>query len=118
MIKGKDQLMKKVIHVSFHLIFWLWNALVLVIVYVGILPHIGVPLVRDTLAGLIPFDFFVTLCLLIGVPTVCTIVGFRKLRKLPLQLSRLFYGVEAPLFLLCRYNSINNSADNNIFFQN
>ena len=101
MVQENRQLMKTVLHVMLHLIFWLWNLLVLLIVYVGILPWIGVPLVRDTIAGLIPFDFFVTLCLLISVPTVCTIVGFRKLRKLPLQLSRLFYGVEAPLFLLC-----------------
>ncbi len=101
MVQEKRQLMKKVVHVIFHLIFWLWNVLVLLIVYVGILPWIGVSLIKDTIAGLIPFDFFVTLCLLISVPTVCTIIGFRKLRKLPLQLSRLFYGVEAPLFLLC-----------------
>jgi len=100
MIQEKRHLMKKVINVMFHLIFWLWNLLGLLIAYVWIVPGIGVPLVKDTLAGLVPFDFVVTLGVLISVPTVCTIVGFWKLRKLPLQLIRLFYGIEAPLFLL------------------
>jgi putative PEP-CTERM system integral membrane protein len=101
MIQEKRRLlMKKVIHVMFHLIFWLWNLLGLLIAYVWIVPAISVPLIKDTLAGLVPFDFVVTLGVLISVPTACTIVGFWKLRKLPLQLIRLFYGVEAPLFLL------------------
>ena len=100
MIKEKRQLMHKVIHIMFHLVFWLWNLLGLLIAYVWIVPEIGVSLVKDTLAGLAPFDFVVTLGVLISVPTACTIIGFWKLRKLPLQLIRLFYCIEAPLFLL------------------
>jgi FtsH-binding integral membrane protein len=38
---------------------------------------------------------------LIYLPTVFTIVGARRFQKQPLQLMRLFYGVESPLFLLC-----------------
>ncbi|MGL5877526.1 MAG: TIGR02921 family PEP-CTERM protein, partial [Xenococcaceae cyanobacterium] len=45
--------------------------------------------------------FLLTLVGTIATPTLCTIVGLVFLRKRPLELMRLFYGVEAPLFLLC-----------------
>ncbi|MEM1242976.1 MAG: TIGR02921 family PEP-CTERM protein, partial [Cyanobacteria bacterium P01_H01_bin.26] len=35
------------------------------------------------------------------VPVLCTVVGGTRLRKHPILLMRLFYGVEAPLFGLC-----------------
>ncbi|NEO33898.1 MAG: hypothetical protein F6K36_26485 [Symploca sp. SIO3C6] len=38
---------------------------------------------------------------LIGIPTICTIIGWRYLRYQPPKLIRLFYGTEVPLFLLC-----------------
>ncbi len=93
--------MKQVFNVCFHAIFWLWNLAFLLIVYAGILPQVGKDLIAATLTGELPGEFFVTLVALIAVPTVCTLVGALRFRKQPLQLLRLFYGVEAPLFLLC-----------------
>jgi len=93
--------MKQVFNVIFHAIFWLWNLAFLLIVYAGILPFVGVPLVAGTFSGEIPSEFFITFVALIAVPTVCTLIGALRFRKQPLQLLRLFYGVEAPLFLLC-----------------
>jgi len=93
--------MKQVFNVIFHAIFWLWNLAFLLIVYAGILPFVGVPLVAATFRGEIPSEFFITFVALIAVPTVCTLIGVLRFRKQPLQLLRLFYGIEAPLFLLC-----------------
>ncbi|WP_246844638.1 TIGR02921 family PEP-CTERM protein [Hydrocoleum sp. CS-953] len=54
-----------------------------------------------TFSGLIPNQFLITFIGIIAIPTICTIFGGWRFRKQPLQLIRLFYGVEAPLFLLC-----------------
>ena len=93
--------MKTKIKNIFDATFWLWNIIFLVAVYGGILPLIAVPLAEATIAGLIPGEFLITLAALIAVPTACTLLGWWRFRKQPLQLIRLFYGVEAPLFLLC-----------------
>ncbi|MEG4107770.1 TIGR02921 family PEP-CTERM protein [Microcoleus sp. S13_C5] len=82
-------------------IFWLWNLTFLSIVYLGILPIIGGPLIRATIDGIVPLEFSLTMAATIAVPTVCTVIGARRFSKQPLQLMRWFYGVEAPLFLLC-----------------
>ncbi len=93
--------LKLALNIIFQSIFWLWNLTFLSIVYLGILPYVGIPLVQATIDGIIPLEFALTLTALVAVPTLCTIIGARYFIKQPLQLMRLFYGVEAPLFLLC-----------------
>jgi putative PEP-CTERM system integral membrane protein len=93
--------MKNKLNNIFSAIFRLWNIIFLLAVYVGILPLIAVPLAGATFAGLIPGEFLITLAGTIAVPTACTLLGWWRFREQPLQLIRLFYGVEAPLFLLC-----------------
>ncbi|MEG3924046.1 MULTISPECIES: TIGR02921 family PEP-CTERM protein [unclassified Microcoleus] len=92
---------KQVFDGVFKTIFWLWNLTFLSIVYLGILPIIGVPLIMATIEGTIPLEFSLTMAATIAVPTVCTVIGAGRFGKQPLQLMRWFYGVEAPLFLLC-----------------
>ncbi|MCY7383576.1 MAG: TIGR02921 family PEP-CTERM protein [Microcoleus sp. CAN_BIN18] len=92
---------KQVFDGIFQTIFWLWNLTFLSIVYLGILPLLAGPLIMATIDGLIPLEFCFTLIALIAVPTACTVIGAKRFREQPLQLMRLFYGVEAPLFLLC-----------------
>ncbi|MCP2730181.1 TIGR02921 family PEP-CTERM protein [Limnofasciculus baicalensis] len=82
-------------------IFWLWNIAFLVFVYIWMLPAIGVGLFNAIVAGEIENEFLIPLLGLIVIPTVCTLIGGWRLRKRPLELMRLFYGVEAPLFTLC-----------------
>jgi len=91
---------KQAFNAIFQSIFWLWNLTFLSIVYLGILPVIGIPLIQATVEGIIPLEFSLTLAALIAVPTASTIAGLKYFREQPLQLMRLFYGVEAPLFLL------------------
>lgn len=86
---------------TFYTIFWLWNLTFLMFVYFGILPWLTVPLFQATLQGDIPVEFSLTLVALIAIPTISTIIGSKFLIKQPLKLIRLFYGVEAPLFVLC-----------------
>jgi len=93
--------MKTLLHFAYHSIFWLWNLAFLFVVYLGILPLVGIPLLLATLNGEVELEFFITLVGLIGVPTACTLIGLWRFPKQPLELMRLFYGVEAPLFLLC-----------------
>ncbi len=92
---------KPVFDATFQAIFWLWNLTFLSIVYLGILPLLAGPLIMATIDGIIPLEFSLTLTALIVVPTACTLIGAKHFRNQPLKLMPLFYGVEAPLFLLC-----------------
>ena len=92
---------KTFLHLTFYSIFWVWNVAFLGIVYFWILPTIGYSLIEATFSGLIPHQFLITFIGIVAIPTICTIFGGWRFRKQPLQLIRLFYGVEAPLFLLC-----------------
>lgn len=92
--------MKTLLHLTYSGIFWLWNLTFLAVVYIGILPYIAIPLAQATVAGEIEPEFLISIVGVIATPTVCTLIGWLKFRKRPLELMRLFYGVEAPLFLL------------------
>lgn len=83
-----------------NLIFWGWNVTFLLFIYTGFLPILGGILILETVRGTIPFDFFLTIVGLIVVPTVCTFLGGKHFAAKSPELMRLFYGVEAPLFLL------------------
>ena len=83
------------------LVFWLWNSSFLLLIYIGILPFIGWALLLATFEGLLPLDLFLTLCYLVIVPTACSFWAVTKLAQQPQKLLYLFYGVEAPLFILC-----------------
>ena len=90
----------KWLNASYFLIFGLWNIIFLSLVYIGILPYIATDLIEAVMAGDIEPEFLVTMVVLVLVPTLCTIGGLIRLRKQPIELMRLFYGVEAPLVCL------------------
>ncbi|MBE9142124.1 TIGR02921 family PEP-CTERM protein [Planktothrix mougeotii] len=91
----------KTLHSLFKVIFWVWNATFLGVVYLWILPFVAIFLVVATFTGEIELEFTLTILALIAVPTICTVIGARYFRQRPVELIRLFYGVEAPLFLFC-----------------
>ncbi|MBP0020143.1 MAG: TIGR02921 family PEP-CTERM protein [Cyanobacteria bacterium SBLK] len=93
--------MKNILHGIYHGIFWLWNLVFLILVYAGLLPEIGVPLTKAVLAGEIEREFLVTFVGLLLIPLICTAIGWMRFRKRSPELMRLFYGIEAPLILLC-----------------
>jgi putative PEP-CTERM system integral membrane protein len=93
--------MKQWVHRLFHAIFWGWNLIFLMVAYLGILPLVGPALFFATANGQVPIEFSLSLVALIAVPTGATALGLWRFRSQPLQLFRLFYGVEAPLLVLC-----------------
>ncbi|MDM8515149.1 TIGR02921 family PEP-CTERM protein [Desulfobacterales bacterium HSG16] len=90
---------KIILRIGFHLIFWGWNFLFLLIAYIGILPAIGGSLIELTVAGIVPLEFLFTLTVIVATPALCTGVGIRK-RKDPVYLMRLFFGFQLPIFFL------------------
>ncbi|MDA0268762.1 MAG: TIGR02921 family PEP-CTERM protein, partial [Cyanobacteria bacterium] len=92
---------KAAVHVACHTIFWAWNALFLLVVYLGIVPLVGVPLLDGLMSGEVPLAFAFPLAGLLISPVLCTIFAWRRLRSHPVLLMRLFYGVEAPLMVFC-----------------
>lgn len=93
--------MKKLFHALCYAIFWIWNISFLSLVYLWILPLIGVLLIVAIFAGEIENEFLFPLMGLIAGPLGCTLIGAKYFNQQPLNLLGLFYGVEAPLFLLC-----------------
>ncbi|MBD2258404.1 TIGR02921 family PEP-CTERM protein [Pseudanabaena sp. FACHB-2040] len=89
--------MKTAIHLLCAGIFWIWNLCFLLLIYFGLLPLSGFEVVRAMVDGTIPFPFVVSLVGILVVPPVCTGLGFWRLRRHPVLLMRLFYGIEAPL---------------------
>lgn len=81
--------------------FWIFNLTLLAIVYLGVLPFWGLALLSDAATGQVPLNFLMTFVGLLGVPTVGTIAGFRTKLRQPVTLFELFYGLEAPLLIIC-----------------
>ncbi|MEO0458183.1 MAG: TIGR02921 family PEP-CTERM protein [Cyanobacteria bacterium P01_A01_bin.114] len=93
--------MKTALHILSHAIFWSWNLGFLAIVYLFILPEAGFEIFQAARDGTIPPTFLISIIGILVIPLACTLVGGLRLRKHPILLMRLFYGVEAPLFALC-----------------
>ena len=100
----------------FTVFFWMFNLTLLLIGYVGILPFLGTAIIADAIKGQVPFDLLLPLVGLIGVPTTTSLLSLTKAKPQALEnvdtkerkfsfrsLStvQLFYGVEAPLLVLC-----------------
>lgn len=71
------------------------------VMYFWVLPETGFDLWRAAQMGDLEPTFIVSIAVLLLLPFVFTLLGFFRLRKYPVLLMRLFYGVEAPLFALC-----------------
>jgi len=80
--------------------FWIWNLLFASVIYCGVLPFIGIPLILATATGDIPLPFTLSLALFLAVPLGSMGLGVRFLKQ-PGRVMQLFYGVELPLLLLC-----------------
>jgi putative PEP-CTERM system integral membrane protein len=93
--------MKPIVTIVVHLTFWIWNALFNSTIYFGILPFIGLAIFEATALGQIPFDYTIGIALLLLVPPICAAIGFRFFFNRPMDLLRLFFGVEVPLILAC-----------------
>ncbi|MEM1252535.1 MAG: TIGR02921 family PEP-CTERM protein [Cyanobacteria bacterium P01_H01_bin.21] len=93
--------MKTALHWLSHTIFWTWNIAFIGVIYFWMLPVSGLPILEAARLGEIPPAFVASILGMLTVPLICTVVGGKWLRKHPILLMRLFYGVEVPLFGLC-----------------
>ncbi|ESA35927.1 pep-cterm family integral membrane protein [Leptolyngbya sp. Heron Island J] len=93
--------MKTALHWLSHAIFWTWNIAFIGLVYFWLLPVAGLPILEAARLGMIPPAFVASILGMLTVPLICAVVGGKWLRKHPILLMRLFYGVEVPLFGLC-----------------
>lgn len=85
----------------FLLFFWAFNASLLTVAYLGLVPFLGLALITDMVSGLVPWDFFLPFVGLVGVPATCTFVGALPKQKRSITLPQLFWGLEAPLLCFC-----------------
>jgi putative PEP-CTERM system integral membrane protein len=86
----------------FKFLFWISNATLLLTLCVGFFPAMGMALMRDSIAGTVPFNLMLPFIGLVGVPIATTIAGIKRTEaKLPLSLFELFYAVEAPILTVC-----------------
>ncbi len=85
--------------VAASLVFWLWNALALSLLFFGVVPHVLADLLKDTSRGLVPWDFTLAVLGLMAVPVLCSAWAVRLIHQ-PVKLIGLFYGLEVPLCLL------------------
>ncbi|MGB3692752.1 MAG: TIGR02921 family PEP-CTERM protein [Spirulinaceae cyanobacterium] len=92
---------KRLVYTFYEAIFSLWNLVFLAIVYAGMLPLLAGDMIEALSSGAMRLEIFLTLIGAIAVPTVFTVIGVLAFIKKPVKLIHLFYGVEAPLFLLC-----------------
>jgi putative PEP-CTERM system integral membrane protein len=81
--------------------FRIFNGILLVIVFFGVVPFLGFPFFRDAIAGQVPLNFVVTFFGLVSVPTTCSILAIKRNRWQEITLFQFFYGVEAPLLIVC-----------------
>jgi putative PEP-CTERM system integral membrane protein len=88
----------------FKLFFWISNISLLLILWVGFAPRIGMALASDWIDGKVPIDLMVPLLGLVGVPLATTIVRAKQQEtklKPSLSLFELFYSIEAPILAVC-----------------
>lgn len=90
----------KLLRVLSYFIFWSWNFIYFLFIIAVIIPEISINIYRDTIDGIIPYNFSFFVSLLILIPLVCIVLGFTSFRKKPFKLLRLFYGVEIPAGLM------------------
>src|SRR5262245_55866851 len=83
-----------------HAIFWPWNCVFLMVVLFGLAPFQVGPKVFEVFFGFLPLELFLTGVAVILIPAAATVAGVMWFRSEPRKLMQLFYGVEAPLFLV------------------
>jgi putative PEP-CTERM system integral membrane protein len=91
----------KIARIASYTTFWGWNITFLVLALFGVMPWLSLAVTTAVLAGEMPLNFLISLWLLILVPIISVWLAFKKFRGQPQLQIRWFYGVEAPIFLLC-----------------
>lgn len=100
--------------------FWLFNLSLLLIIFVGFFPFIGLAILQDASNGEVPFSILIPVLGLVGIPATSTALGVQRQRQIkrlnalfrqeipepetvrpPITLLQIFFGIEAPLLMGC-----------------
>ncbi len=82
------------------LLFWSWNLIFIVFfAYVALIEGAG--FLKDVWMKKVSWDFSIFVLAAYSIPVMSVVLGFIFFRKKPSQLMGLFYGIEAPLILIC-----------------
>ncbi len=82
-------------------IFWGWNLGSLLLIYLGLFPFVGIALLLAMGEDILNLELLLTFLLLLLVPVASTLWAMRRGNHRPGRLMQLFFGLEAPLILLC-----------------
>lgn len=91
----------KIVRIASYTTFWGWNITFLVLALFGVMPWLTLAMTEAVLVGEMPVGFLISLWLLILVPALSVWLAVKKFSGQPQLQIRFFYGVEAPIFLLC-----------------
>ncbi len=80
-------------------LFWSWNLIFLAFMGLGFAPLFIPLMIPATLAGIIPPFYIISGLVLTLIPFVAVVLGATRLRREPLRLLALGYGVEGPLMI-------------------
>jgi putative PEP-CTERM system integral membrane protein len=95
-------LVKPVFRVLAYFLFFGWNLWFLAFLGLGVTPAILVEMAVAVWAGMVPASFAVYGGLLVATPALGLIAALHpKLRTEPGRLLSMFYGIQAPVMLLC-----------------
>jgi putative PEP-CTERM system integral membrane protein len=86
--------------VMFKVFFIAFNAIVLLLVYVGFLPWLVWQFSASPDIGWLPWDFLMPMIGLVAVPTSIAVTTIKRPRTPLPSLARVFYGIEMPLLFI------------------
>lgn len=92
--------MKNKMNVARHTLFWSWNIIFLVFIYLGLVPIIGSDLLYSLRMGTVNKDFVAFFIVVLSIPAASTLFGCIYLRKDSKKLFDLLYCIELPLLAL------------------
>jgi hypothetical protein len=87
----------------FKVYFWLFNGILALCIYIGLLPFMAWQVAGNGAIGWVPLDFAIPLVGLVAVPTTIAVTTVKRPRTPLPTLFRLFYGIEMPLLLILSF---------------
>jgi putative PEP-CTERM system integral membrane protein len=81
-------------------LFWSWNVIFLVFLFLGFAPTLLPELINAVLTRAIPTQFLAYGAILVVIPLAAVVLGLAVLRRSPGRLLMLGYGIEGPLMLI------------------
>jgi putative PEP-CTERM system integral membrane protein len=96
----KHPVVRTIAHVCAYALFWSWNIIFLVFLFLGFAPTLLLEVINAVRTSTIPAQFLVLGAILVVIPLAAVVLGLTVLRRSPGRLLTLGYGIEGPLMLV------------------